>query len=253
MHYRLIAMSRFGYLRTPLPADASAAAQANAHAALLDALGIERTIIVGASAGAPSAMQFALLFPERTAALILLVPATYVPRPEGAPSLNVSRLVGILSRTALHSDFVLWFAIRHMRDLLTRSILGTPPEIVRTSSADERRRILDALALVLPVSSRRRGLMNDASICSTLPRYDLERIAVPTLAISCADDLYGTFDCARYTIAHIPGARFVSYPTGGHLWVGHQRDVANEMLDFLAGLHAPPVRTSDAALAGRRN
>jgi pimeloyl-ACP methyl ester carboxylesterase len=52
-------MSRFGYLRTPLPADASAAAQADAHACLLDALGIRRAAIVGASAGAPSAMQFA--------------------------------------------------------------------------------------------------------------------------------------------------------------------------------------------------
>ncbi|HET6371293.1 MAG TPA: alpha/beta hydrolase, partial [Nitrospiria bacterium] len=38
--FRLIAMSRFGYLRTPLPEDASAAAQADAHAALLDALNV---------------------------------------------------------------------------------------------------------------------------------------------------------------------------------------------------------------------
>jgi 2-hydroxy-6-oxonona-2,4-dienedioate hydrolase len=34
---RVIAMSRFGYLRTPMPADASAAAQADAHVCLLDA------------------------------------------------------------------------------------------------------------------------------------------------------------------------------------------------------------------------
>jgi 2-hydroxy-6-oxonona-2,4-dienedioate hydrolase len=82
---RVIAMSRFGYLRTPLPADASAAAQADAHACLLDALNIRRAAIIGASAGAPSAMQFALRHPERTAALVLLVPAAYVPRPGGAP------------------------------------------------------------------------------------------------------------------------------------------------------------------------
>jgi 2-hydroxy-6-oxonona-2,4-dienedioate hydrolase len=37
---RVIAMSRFGYLRTPRPADASPEAQADAHACLLDALGI---------------------------------------------------------------------------------------------------------------------------------------------------------------------------------------------------------------------
>jgi pimeloyl-ACP methyl ester carboxylesterase len=161
----------------------------------------------------------------------------------------MSPLIAVLSRTALRSDFLLWFSIRHMRDTLIRSILGTPSEIVRTTSADEQHRILHALALVLPVSSRRIGLINDAKICSTLPRYDLERIAAPTLAISCADDLYGTFDCARYTVAHIPGARFVSYPTGGHLWVGHQRDVADEMLNFLAGVHAAAARTANGALA----
>ncbi len=40
--FRIIAMSRFGYLRTPLAADASAQAQARAHACLLDALQIRR-------------------------------------------------------------------------------------------------------------------------------------------------------------------------------------------------------------------
>jgi 2-hydroxy-6-oxonona-2,4-dienedioate hydrolase len=44
---RVIAMSRFGYLRTPMPADASAAAQADAHVCLLDALGIEKAAVVG--------------------------------------------------------------------------------------------------------------------------------------------------------------------------------------------------------------
>src|SRR5688572_13998823 len=61
--FRVIAVSRFGYLRTPLPADASAAAQADAHACLLDALGIPRAAVIGASAGAPSSLQFALRYP----------------------------------------------------------------------------------------------------------------------------------------------------------------------------------------------
>ena len=62
--FRVIAMSRFGYLRTPLPADASAVAQADAHACLLDALNIPWAAILGASAGAPSSLQFALRHPE---------------------------------------------------------------------------------------------------------------------------------------------------------------------------------------------
>ena len=50
---RVIAMSRFGYLRTPMPPDGSAAAQADAHMCLLDALGIRRAAVMGGSAGAP--------------------------------------------------------------------------------------------------------------------------------------------------------------------------------------------------------
>jgi pimeloyl-ACP methyl ester carboxylesterase len=86
------------------------------------------------------------------------------------------------------------------------------------------------------VSSRRLGLLNDASIVSSLPRYELERIAAPTLIMSFADDLYGTYDGARYSAERIPRARFVGYPTGGHLWVGHQSEVMAEIARFLKGI-----------------
>jgi 2-hydroxy-6-oxonona-2,4-dienedioate hydrolase len=76
---RVIAMSRFGYLRTPMPADASAEAQADAHVCLLDALGIHRAAVMGGSAGAPSALQMAIRHPDRVSALILLVPLAYKP------------------------------------------------------------------------------------------------------------------------------------------------------------------------------
>ncbi len=76
---RVIAMSRFGYLRTPMPADASAAAQADAHVCLLDALGIRRAVVLGGFAGAPSALQMALRHPDRVSALVLLVPLLYKP------------------------------------------------------------------------------------------------------------------------------------------------------------------------------
>jgi pimeloyl-ACP methyl ester carboxylesterase len=76
---RVIAMSRFGYLRTPMPADASAAAQADAHVCLLDALGIRQAAVIGGSAGAPSALQMAIRHPDRVTALVLLVPLAYKP------------------------------------------------------------------------------------------------------------------------------------------------------------------------------
>ena len=239
--FRVIAMSRFGYLRTPLPEDASAAAQADAHAALLDGLGIKQVVVLGASAGAPSAMQFALRHAERCRALVLVVPAAYVPRPGGAPALLSPSQVPVLFDTALRSDFLFWAASRLSRDTFIGSILGTPPAVVQQATAAEQARVLAVLDHLLPVSARRVGLVNDAAIVSSLERYDLERIDVPTLAISAADDRYGTVDAARYTAEHVQGARFVGYETGGHLCVGHNDDLLAEIVSFLKGVRMSPI------------
>jgi 2-hydroxy-6-oxonona-2,4-dienedioate hydrolase len=231
--FRVIASSRFGYLRTPLPADASAAAQTRAHVCLLDALRIERSAVIGVSAGAPSAIELALRYPDRTTALALLVPAAYVPRESGAPSLKTPARTQFLFDTALRSDFLFWAALHVARPMMTRAILATPPEVISDASTAERARVEAVLRGILPVSNRRLGLVNDAAVTSSLPRPDLEEIVVPTLVISVADDLFGTWDVARYTAAHVPNARFVGYPTGGHLWVGHQEQVIGELAVFL--------------------
>jgi pimeloyl-ACP methyl ester carboxylesterase len=231
--FRVIAMSRFGYLRTPLPADASPAAQADAYACLLDALGIQRAAITGASAGAPSSLQFALRHPKRINALVLLVPVVYVPRPDGAPSVTVPRGTEFMVDMGLRSDFLFWTASRLARQTVTRALLATPTAVVENASAGEQARVRQMLDRILPVSERRHGLINDAAVIPALRRYELERITTPTLTISVADDLFGTYDSARYTAGQIRGARFVGYASGGHLWVGHQQDVLNEIARFL--------------------
>jgi pimeloyl-ACP methyl ester carboxylesterase len=231
--FRIIAMSRFGYLNTPLPEDASAAAQADAHACLLASLGIDRVAVIGGSAGAPSSMQFALRHPNKIRALVLLVPAVYVPRPDNAPSVETPPGMQFMMETALKSDFLFWVMSKIARKTLIRIVLATPPSVVERASADEQTRVQQVLDRILPISRRRGGLLNEAKVIPSLQRYDLEHINVPTLAVSCADDLFGTYDGARYTAAHIRGARFVGYPTGGHLWVGHQHEVTNEIAHFL--------------------
>jgi pimeloyl-ACP methyl ester carboxylesterase len=237
--FRIIAMSRFGYLRTPLPRNASPAAQADAHACLLDALALRRVAVVGASAGAPSAMQFALRHPDRCSALVLLVPATYVPRPGGAsavtpPMKSMPAWTQRLFELALRSDFLFWAAQRISRATMIRMILGTPPGVLQNASAAERARVATVLEHILPIAARRAGLLNDAAVVSSLERFDLERMTVPTLAISTSDCLYGTFEAAQYTAEHVQGARFIGYATGGHLCVGHQDDVVSEIAAFLS-------------------
>ncbi len=231
--YQVVAMSRVGYLGTPLPADGSAAAQADAHACLLDALQIPRAVVIGASAGAPSALQLAIRHPQRVAKLVLMVPAAYTPRERGEAPVRMPPGLAAVFDTALRSDFLFWAMLRAAPGLMTRTALGTPTELVEAASPAEQQRIAAMLQSILPVRPRRLGLLNDGEVTTHLTRYELERIAAPTLAVSVADDLYGTYDVARYTASQIPGARFVGYESGGHMLVGRQEAVTAELLAFL--------------------
>jgi pimeloyl-ACP methyl ester carboxylesterase len=178
-------------------------------------------------------MQFALRHPDRCRALVLIVPAAYAPRPNGAPPVKTPAGLRFLFDTALRSDFLFWIAIRAARPVAIRTILGTPLRDVDRASAVEKARVQTMLDHILPVSRRRPGLVNDAAVTSTLARYDLERIAAPTLVVGARDDLYGTWEGANYTAANVPGARFVGYAEGGHLLVGHEREANETIAAFL--------------------
>jgi pimeloyl-ACP methyl ester carboxylesterase len=233
--YRVIAMSRFGYLRTPLPGDATPQAQADAHACLLDALGIERAAIAGVSAGAPSSLQLAIRHPERTNALVLLVPLAYMPRE--APPAPRSRLAAFMYERAVKSDLLYWLALRFTPGVVVKTILATPPALVAQAGAQERVRVARLSEHILPLSLRLAGLLNDGRVAQALGPSPLEKIKVRTLVISLADDLYGTYESARYTASRIPEARFIGYASGGHVWVGHHGAILEEVAAFLSGRH----------------
>jgi pimeloyl-ACP methyl ester carboxylesterase len=228
--FRVVAPSRFGYLRTPQRSDATPQAQADAHACLLDALKIPRAAVVGVSAGAPSSLQFALRHPRRCSALVLLVPIAYSPELAARfpPPSAGSRW---LFEHLVDSDFIFWLAARGS----AQRMLGTPSEVLGRADESERARFARLVLQPLPVSERREGMLNDATVVTHLQRYDLEHVALPTLVISAADDLFGTFDAALYTAQHVPGARMLSLRDGGHLWVGHHREVMGEIAAFLTG------------------
>jgi 2-hydroxy-6-oxonona-2,4-dienedioate hydrolase len=230
---QVVAPSRFGYLGTPVPADISAQAQADAHACLLDTLGISRIAVLGASAGTPSAMQFCIRHPQRCTALVLLVPGAYAPAHAGQ-TMTVPPALEFVFNHILMSDFALWAMIQTNPRLLVRTMLGTPAELFDAASPAVRADVIGVLDAVEPVSRRKQGLLIDAQITSKLPRYELERIKAPTLLISVEDDLYGTWENARYTASQMPGSRFVSYPVGGHLWLGRDEEVWREVVSFIS-------------------
>jgi pimeloyl-ACP methyl ester carboxylesterase len=230
---RVIAMSRFGYLRTPRPADASPQAQADAHVCLLDALGIERAAVMGVSAGGPSALQTALRHPERVTALVLVVPLTWKPGTVADSAPVVSDDKDALLLRLLGSDFVFWSALQVARGAVVRHLLATPPERVAEASAAERARVNALADRILPVSARAPGLRDDTRLGKRLGPSALESVRAPTLVISARDDGFGTFAGAEYTASRIPGAKFLGFERGGHLLVGHDDDVRAAIVDWV--------------------
>ena len=229
---RVIAPSRFGYLGTPLPADASPAAQADANACLLDALGVGRAAVVGISAGGLSAQQTAIRHPDRVSALMLVVPLAYTPQgaaraaqPPSAASRLLDWMVG--------SDLVYWTMMHVARDLAIARVLGTPPALVARAHADDRARVQAMLEDILPVSARAAGLRNESWQATHLRPDALDRIVAPTLILSARDDGYGTFANAAYLAPRIAGARFIGFEEGGHMLVGHDADTQRALLAHL--------------------
>lgn len=236
---RVIAMSRFGYLRTPRPADASPEAQADAHVCLLDALGIKQAAVMGASAGAPSAMQTAIRHPDRVSALLLVVPIAYKPGAVADSTPPLSDKTDALLLRLLGSDFLFWVGLHIARDQVARYVLATPPELVAAASAQERARVTAMADSILPVSARAAGLRDDTGLGKRLGPYALASIRVPTLVISARDDGFGTYAGAQYTASQIAGAKFLGFESGGHLWVGHDNEVHAEILRLLATTSGP--------------
>jgi pimeloyl-ACP methyl ester carboxylesterase len=235
--FRVIAPSRFGYLRTPIPADTSSAAQADAHAALLDGVGVGKAIVVGISAGARSAIELALRHPERVTALILMVPGTYAPTsPVRIEPSRGSQFVFWLVNNG--ADFT-WWAMEKIAPSVLIRFVGVPPELVSASPAAEQERVMAIVKSVEPLSMRFPGINIDS--VTELRELPLEKIKVPTLIISARDDLFNTAPAAEFAASRIPGAKLIVYETGGHLLLGHDGEVRDEVRRFLAQAGLSPA------------
>lgn len=113
------------------------------------------------------------------------------------------------------------------------TLLATDPQLVAQASGAEQARVRRILWDIFPVSPRAKGLFNDAKLAGNPAPMALESIQAPTLTISLEDDRFGTFAAAQHIATNVPGARLMSYPTGGHVWVGHDQEVAREVQAFL--------------------
>jgi pimeloyl-ACP methyl ester carboxylesterase len=228
--FRIIAPSRFGYLGSAFPDDASPAHQADMLVTLLDHLGIDRLPVAGGSAGALTAAEFALRHPDRCSHLVLIVPAANLTNRDPVEFTALQRLaVG----TVLGSDFWFWSLSRLAPGQMIRTLLATDPALVDQVPQTERRRAETILSQIMPVSRKIDGLRNDGFWAGTPSPTAYGEIPVPTLILSCEDDLFGTADTARLLADRIPDARLTIYPEGGHIWLGHDDAMTGVVAGFI--------------------
>jgi pimeloyl-ACP methyl ester carboxylesterase len=219
---RLIAPSRFGYLGSNMPLDATPAHQADAFVALLDALGIDQIDVIGVSAGATSALQLALRHPERVTHLAVLVGNL-----PGSPT----AVVQPSSAKLFNRQLPLWVLRTLAPSTMVRLVAGLPKGFAM--SREDIRLVTEFIDSLFPVS--RDGVDFDAFVSNAdVNDYTLEAITVPTLIIHTKDDQMASHEASQRAAGRIPGARFVSLESGGHLMLGQTKRIRDELAGFFA-------------------
>ncbi len=227
--YKIIAVSRFGYLNSSLPKESAPENQAKTYKELLDYLGIDRTVILAVSAGGAPALKFGLKYPEKTRALALIG--------SGAPS-NKEIKGATGPPHFVINDFVFWFMLKYMKHAMLPMMFGIGKEAYNNVPSGEKQRVDSLLKTILPIEPRKPGMINDEKITNldmirNYDKYDLEKLAAPTLIVHAKDDPLASFKDAKNMSERIPNSKLVAFENGGHLIFGHSKEVQRIINEFI--------------------
>ena len=213
--------------------------QATAYTALLDALRLEDPVIVmGVSAGGPSAIAFAALFPERTAALVLAeAESQRAEQPETGDY-----------PFFLKNDFLCWALFRSVEKFVGQAgviammTADSKTQALLSERPAQAREFASLIWALWPLSQRLAGARNDGAEFATmeLPAAD---IRVPTFIIHGNADRNVPFAASEKLAATIRGA-VLHVVDGGDHWIPwtHRDEVTGSIDAFLRGLdllHSP--------------
>lgn len=238
--YRVIAVSRPGYLGTPLATGASLAGQADALAGLLDALCILDAVVVAVSAGGPFALELAARHPRRCRALILVSACTG--RLTVPPSiLSRMRSMRALARVPGLPALLRWQAVRNPARAAGRTI--SDPEVRDRTLADPvagpllralQCSVFDRLARRLP------GTVSDTLLFGGLPEEAVPQVRAPVLVVHGTADAIVPFAHAEAVRRTIPGADLLAIEGAGHVALfTHLDRIRKRARPFIVAADAP--------------
>ena len=223
--FKLISVSRFGYLRSPIPEDSSVEAQSTLYAILLDHLEVEKVIVAGGSSGGPSALQFAHDYPEKCAALIL----------GAAISMPIAPEKDALHNKVIHSiqksDFAYWGFTKIFGSLFLK-LIGVPKEIYKGFTTEQKQLARELLDVMHPMSQRRRGSIHEFEI-KPLDSTSISEISSPTLILHARDDTLVNYEHAEFAHRNIPQSKLVLFETGGHGLLPRMNEFRKHVSTFL--------------------
>ena len=222
--YRFLFVSRFGYLGSSKPDNATPKLQAQVYKELIDYLGIKKVFVFGNSAGSTSALHFAIKYPNSCAGLILISP--------NAP-LNVSSPHP--PKFVFRFNFLYWI----MMKLLGRRMLNmfVPKTVLRGLSKEKINQITnDIYFSALSVSKRFEGIVFDLFISNPSINSEVlfEKIVVPTLIINAVDDPATLIKGAVTLARMIKTSNLQTFDTGGHLLLGHEEEIKQDVSEFIS-------------------
>lgn len=225
--FQCIAVSRPGYLGTPLASGETPEQQADLCAAALDELKLRDAAVIAISGGGQCALQFALRHPDRCRRLVMISACS---APINVPVAFRFYLLKLMVRFPALAG-----AIRKKPALTLSDPEAGPLMLALQSSTMER------------MAERLPGTENDIRQ-SRLPfAYPLERISSPLLAIHGTADEAAPFAQARALAARVPGAELLAIKGGTHVVLfTHLHEIRARVMQFL-GCDQNPIATHNAA------
>ncbi|RJR41221.1 MAG: alpha/beta hydrolase [Deltaproteobacteria bacterium] len=240
--FKIIAPSRPGYLGTPLDTGRTPEEQADALAALLDALQIDKIPVIAASAGGPSSYLLAARHPEKVSCLLEIDSVCLNYKPDVSPL--EEKL--FLSKTGI---WLMGFFMDHFPESVVKNFLKTESTLDRHEIAARSKEILRdegkfAFLKFLMVTmserfqERQDGVHNDLVQLAAITQLDLAPVSCPTLIIHGSADKDVPPRHGEYAHATITGSELYRIGGGSHIgfWVAPEAHAAQDYaLSWLRG------------------